>query len=545
MELSFGGNFSVITGETGAGKSMVVQAIKTLLGSKASSDIVRHGSNECEIQGVFDVKNSEIKKTLEEIGIPQDTDDLIIRRIISSAGKNKIFINDSAVKLETLQKVASNLVEICSQFESQSALRRDNLFHLLDRHSDGLVEVKSFRIVFDELSKLKQRLSELEKNEKEGGDRLEYLKFRIKEISKIDPQPQEDTQLEDEIRKLKTLKIVQDAAMQAKDVFFDREESVLNQLGVVSDALSKIEDGRPEIIEIQEKIQRLTTLAEEVGKDIRILGKKLPSADEEALAGSIDRLNELKHLKIRLGPSLDDVLSKKNSWEIEIDALENADKYKSKILKEIQEKEAHALVLGREINKRRTKAANFISKAISDQLQDLNFKGAKIKFEVLFDENQINPYGFDLVTILFSPNKGEPEKEIAKIASGGELSRVTLAIHRVLMSKVRDKVYIFDEVDSGVGGDAGKKIGKKLKELSQGSQIVCITHLAQVAVFGDRQFVLTKEESGDRVVTGVKELTKKEDRIKEIARMLSGEKDQKAALDHAKAMLESAEKSEG
>lgn len=534
IHINFAKDFTVITGETGAGKSIIIDAIKLILGGRASADLIRHGEKETELEAVFNIdKNHYIKNILKENSIDCDDSALIVRRIVNDKGQNKIIINDNNVTLSLLSKITPYLVDICSQFENQSLFSSQYQLNLIDRFSKNDAAVAEFKVLYKGIQSIQSQLKELDSKSADRENKIEYYKFQFNEIKALKLEENEDEVLENELQQLDSVKDILDLSNYAENIFYGDNESILSRLESLKSKAQKVKID--DFNKNQETISQILSLAEDLGLEFDRL-KKTYKFNPKRRDEIYSRLDSLKKLKRKYGGSVSSVLTKFNELNSSILELENLEKIRKELAKQQNILLVKAKEIGVVLNKNRVIAAKEVSLKITKELQDLNMKGSQINIEIIHDLEDMNAAGFDLIKINFAPNKGEPFGLLEKIASGGELSRITLAIHKVLTDSI-DKTYIFDEVDTGIGGDTGKVVGRKLKEISQNNQVVCITHLAQVAIFGDKHCVLEKEDKNDRVVTTLNEIESHVKRVEEVARMLSGNKTQKEALAHSESLL--------
>jgi DNA repair protein RecN (Recombination protein N) len=542
IELNFTKGLNVLTGETGAGKTILINAIKLILGNRASADLVRHGTNEAELQAVFNITNyPEVLAELQVAGIETDSE-LIIRRIITSKGQSKIFINDNSVTLALLLKITPSLMDICSQFENRTLFLPENQIKLLDNYCKNYEKVNTFKEYYNNITDIKRKLKELAQLDEEKEKKLDYYKFQLGEIQAVSPKKDEDLDLEKEMQELNQNKLFSELAENAKYTFFESDNSVITKLEELLEKVSKIFDMSkdPQMADRKDRISEALGILNNLGKDF-LSFKKTVNYSPQRREQIVIRLEKLSKLKRKYGEgSLKVVFDKIEVLKSEILKMENTDEIKRKLQHELKQISSKAEVLGKELHEIRVKSAKNISKKITEQLQDLNMKGAILQIIVDFNQEKLTALGYDDVSFSFAPNKGEPFNLLSKIASGGELSRVTLAIHNVLTKENSEKIYIFDEVDTGIGGDTGRLVGRKLKEISREHQVICITHLPQVAVFGDSHILLSKEENNERVTTKSSQLDTTIKRIEEIARMLTGNSKKKEALDHAEVLLKDA-----
>lgn len=534
LEASFSKGLTVITGETGAGKSILISSLKLVLGGRASADVVRQGAKEAEIQATFDVSlNKHIQKVLSESDVEVENGELIVRRIINSKGQGKIYINDVTATLTLLTKITPLLLDICSQFENQSLFSPTHQLILLDRYAKTSEESIAFSSIFSQIQKIRKEMKELDAVESEREKRLDYIKYQFSEIDDAAPLVGEENSLTEELDNLSKSKDLFDIIKQIEHSFYGDDNSVISKLETIKIRITKL--NLNSLKDYEDKLEQIVSLAEEVSNGL-ISQKKSTKYNPARINELHDRMEELKKIKRKYGGSLEAAVKKHSELKLEIERLENAEKIKKELKKQHDLLMIQAKKIGLELSEKRVSAASDISSKITKELQDLEMKGAQLKIKVNFDVENLSSTGFDFIEIEFSPNKGERFGLLEKIASGGELSRVTLSIHKILTDGSENKTYIFDEVDSGIGGATGLVVGRKLKEIGSSNQVICITHLGQVAVFGQQHLQLKKKESEDRVSTSITEIETFEKRTAEVARMLGGTQT-KDALNHAAELL--------
>ncbi len=532
-EVEWGEGFNVITGETGAGKSIIVTAVSLIRGEKASQDFIRSGRKRAIIEAVFSNDRKEVSQILTEKGI-EDGEEIILRRIIE-AGRSKNFINDTSVTLSTLQEIAPYLIGIEGQ-HSQQLLLQPRFYLIILDHFAGLEEdVKEFSQLYNRWKKLREEIEEIQEKERERKKRIDFLQYQIEEIEKISPRKGEDEELEREKKILSEGENLKREIEELIDYLYTSDASVISSLK-----------------NFVRKSERFTQFGEKWEKLHSLLSEALYQLEEavflgEGLSGEIEtdplkleqiteRLLELGELKRKYGPTIEDVLRELEKLKKEKEELEKIEftlAEKEEELKKIQrEMEQRAEKLSSE----RKRAAKELEKKVEKELSYLAMERAKFLVEV--ERGEMGPSGRDRVTIKISPNPGEPLKPLQKVASGGELSRIMLALRVALGEKNPPSTIIFDEIDAGIGGKTAESVGRKLNELSERSQLIVITHLPQIALFATHHFVVEKVVEGGRTISRIRRV-EGEDRVKEIARMI-GKIDGKT-LEYARELLRSAE----
>lgn len=550
VEINFGEGLNILTGETGAGKSIIMDALLLILGGRASSDLIRQGQEEAVVEALFELpKKSQAVITLQDLGIPVDDGEVIVRRHVFSSGKGgRIYLNGTLANASVLQSVTSSLVDLCSQFDQQLLSKPEEQLLWLDRFGDLEPRRESIRGLFLELREKRAALDALLQNSSNRAQRLDFVSFQAQEIQETQIQSEdEDTSLEQELKLLNhseslfTYSAELASAMEGEDRDSISILSLCNQMIHKTKSLLAI-DGS--LSSVAEHLNEIKIHAEEVLFFVRNYSQGI-SRDEGRLEEANVRINSLTKLKKKYGPTLREVLSTLERLEKELFELQNhetslkgyEDSLKAATTK--YQKEAAAL------SKERLRLADLFSKEVLFELKDLNMERARFQVDHVSAEEP-GIYGTDQMRFQISVNPGEPLGFLNKVASGGELSRVMLAIHNVVSSRGGVGVFLFDEVDTGIGGNAAVKVGMKLQKVAHNNQVVCITHLPQVAAFGDHHLRVEKTVTGskgsERTICKVIPLDQNE-RDMELARMLGGMGNDKAALINARAMLEQAKKS--
>ena len=547
VAVEFAPGLNLLTGETGAGKSILIDALALLLGDKASSDAVRHGTEKATISAVFDADAPAIGAVLEANGIDAEEGQIILRREISAGGKGRVFINNQPATVTVLKQLAAHLAVIHAQNEAVLAFDAGSRLALLD--SFAAIDDGAVAKTFDEWNRVRHRIADLERDEHDRLRLLDLWSYQRKEIADARLQPDEDTKLEAEKRVLANAERVRTAAMSAYDALYESNTSAaasirgaIRQIEELSRFDDQFRDAAPEL-----ESARITI--EDIGARLRDYAEDI-EASPERLAEVEDRLAALDRLKRKYGPKLEDVIALGDELERKLNEMENKDEVLRKLRVELANAAEKYLEAARTLSRQRYEAARKLEKQVESEINELAMK-ARFKVEVSGSDEEGNwtARGFDQVQYLISANPGEPLGPVDEIASGGELSRVMLALKTVVEAgqtkrggrnggrdSTTQRTLVFDEIDSGIGGRAAEAVGKKLKQLSRTKQVLCITHLPQIASFADQHYVIEKRESGGRTKTSVRPL-EAEERTREIARMMSGAKLSDTSLKHAEQML--------
>jgi DNA repair protein RecN (Recombination protein N) len=547
ISITFHEGLTVLTGETGAGKSIIIDAVQLLAGGRGSVEFVRHGAKKADIEGLFivDDETHPIFALSRQYGIEYQDHQFILRRTITANGKSICRVNSKLVTLGILREFGKTLIDIHSQHETQSLMDEDQHIELLDLYWPDKIKKakKEYRKLYDELSHLKSRYQRLSKNEQETAQRLDLLQFQLHELEQAQLQLNEDEQLEEERGTLINFERIYSALQEAYNSLYGEQKGLdwVNQAQIVlqenSKFDSKIADRANEIADYYFGLEELTY---DLGNMIETMQYN-PDRLNEIEA----RLNEINRLKKKYGSTVTEMLTYMAKIEEEIEEINNKDSHLLKLQEQIEGKTKDAYLEAKELHDIRQAAAKSLVEDIHDELKDLYLE--KATFSVQFqsstlqerDEVELHKNGIDQVSFLISTNPGEPLKQLAKVASGGELSRIMLALKKIFAKHQGVTSVIFDEVDTGVSGRVAQAIAEKIYLISQESQVLCITHLPQVAAMADTHKLIEKQTSDERTTTHVIEL-KPESQINELARMVTGTKLTETALDHAREMLEMA-----
>ncbi len=555
IEIGFSRGLTILSGETGAGKSIIVGALGLLMGEKARISEVRSGEELCIVEGrLTPPEGHTVYGLLKARGIPVDQNEgIIVRRIVSRKdGGSKSFINSIQVTMKDLHDVMSALVDIHGQHEHQSLLVVKNHLGLLDRYGKLSEELEDFKNTYGRMEEIRKQIEDTRMDESEKLRRIDLLRYSINEIESASLEEGEDTALEDEYEVLKNYEKIFEAISKAYHYLKEGENSSVDlldkavlELGLVSEysdvikrALSELENAKLIIDEISYELKNyIESIEYEPGKIDRILG----------------RLEQIKLLKKKYGKTIGEIKNYLENCKKELEEIELSDEILEKLQREYGEVVKEVCKKAAQLSARRRVAARMLEDRISEELKYIGMPKARFKVDIRYRETEeglceidgrkyeVGPDGLDRVEFLFSANEGEPLLPLRNIASGGELSRVMLAVKSVLGEIDPITTFIFDEIDAGIGGRVSWAVGKRLKELSKIKQVICITHQAQIASRGELNIKVEKITRDGRSITRVKVLDEKE-KTEEIARMISGEKITEAAKAQADQMIREAEK---
>lgn len=535
-EIRFEKGLNIITGETGAGKSILMGALGLILGERADTKVLLPGSEKLVVEGVFEVNNAELQYLLEENELDSEKQ-TILRREINSAGKSRAFINDTPINLPLLRSVGLLLIDIVSQHQTLELNEADFQMNVLDAFAESSKILEDYRIVFKQYRKSEQVYKDLLEREAKARSDEDYLRFVIHEINELNPKNGEEPELESEIQLLSHAEQIQTSCFQSSQVLEGNENSLLDQLREITGILaqsSKHQTAIPLILDrLQSNIVDLSDIAEELSS---IADKTL--SDPELLAKQELRLQELMNMqkkhRVSGNEELLDLLAKFQARINEIGSLAEeilvAEKQKSELFEK-------SLNLGNELHAKRELALNPMKLKVLELLNNVAIPQAQfeVKLEKTSDEN-LHSNGLNQLSFQFSANKGFPIKPLNEVASGGELSRLMLCLKSLISDKVELPSIVFDEIDTGISGEAALRVAQVMKAHATKHQVIAITHLPQIASKADNHFYVYKNHEEDQTLTQIRTLTK-EERIHEIARMLSGENPGQAVLTAAKEMM--------
>ena len=537
LDINFSDGLTVMSGETGSGKSIIIDAIGQLIGMRASSDYVRHGEKKAIIEGIFDIDESkDAINILESLAIDVDEDFLLVKREIFSSGKSICRINNQTVTLQDLRKVMQELLDIHGQHETQSLLKQKYHLQLLDDYADNQYSdlLNQYQLSYNQYKNKRKELEELESADQALLQRLDLMKFQLEELTEASLKEGEVDQLESDIKRIQNSEKLNLALNNAHQVLTD-ENAIPDRLYELSNYLQTINDIVPEkFVRLKEDIDQFYYILEDAKHEIydEMANTEF---DEQVLNEYESRMNLLNNLKRKYGKDITELIAYQSKLANEIDKIENYEQSTSQLREEIKTLYNEVIDIGKKLSQERRRVARELRDHIVSEIQNLQMKDAnlEISFKPL-DEPTIE--GIEFVEFLISPNRGEPLKSLNKIASGGELSRIMLALKSIFVKSRGQTAILFDEVDSGVSGQAAQKMAEKMRDIAQYIQVICISHLPQVASMSDHHLLISKASNADRTTTQVKEL-KDENKIDEIARMISGASVTELTRENAKEMI--------
>ncbi|BAN74653.1 MULTISPECIES: DNA repair protein RecN [Lacticaseibacillus] len=543
LALSFQPGMTALTGETGAGKSIIIDAVGLLAGGRGSVDFIRTGTAKASLEGLFDAQaNPATEAKLQAYGVmdPDQKDTVLLQRELFRSGRNVCRVNGHLVNTATLKAIGETLVDIHGQNEHQQLMHSETHLGLLDAFAgDDLLKIRQqYAEVYHNYQHTLQAVKQKQANEQEWAQRLDMLKFQVNEIQSADLHPHEDTDLSTERERLANFQKINSALQESYALLSDEEVNALDQIGQAMSSMQSIADLDPDFAAIADNLQSAYYSLQDVQND---LSNELD--DQEFDEGRLDevekRLDLFNQLKRKYGETLDEVIAYGKRAAAELSQMEQAETSVEDLDSTLKESRAQLQKLGSALSKRRHAAAKQLTKAIHEQLASLYMD--KTVFSVHFTKaKDFRPDGLDEAVFYIQTNPGEEAKPLAKIASGGELSRLMLAMKTIFARSEGVTAIIFDEVDTGVSGRVAQAIANKISLIAKSSQVLCITHLPQVAAMADHEYVINKNVHDGRTTTQVNKLTAKA-RVDEIARMLAGEKITKLTVEHAEELLKMAD----
>jgi DNA repair protein RecN (Recombination protein N) len=535
MSLSFSNGFNVLTGETGAGKSLIATSLDLLLGKRATSNLVRKGAEEAEVEGIFLIADEPgVKARLKDAGLPED-DELLIRRIIPAEGRHRVFVNGKLASLSVLAELTRGLASLMGQHEQLDLFDNRHQLYLIDGFAGHDKLIDQMADAYLTYQQKKKSLEELRGKEKDRTGRIDYLRFQRSELETAAPVPGEVAQLEEELNLLKHQTTLLETTSRCAEELYETDASVFERLGQIASAVESLTRFDNSLGDDARQLQEATILVEEAARNLGAYAQKL-DADPTRLDEVHERLETLSRLARKHGIGEEDLPGLLQDIVDELETLEGFEHSAQQLEKECEQARVAALTMARKLSASRAAAAKKLSRAVSAELADLSFAKAVFTARLESDDTSIGEGGIDRAEYVVALNPGEGAFPLRQVASGGELSRIMLAVKRALAGVGPVGTYVFDEVDAGIGGAVAVAVGKKLAMVSKHHQLICISHLPQIAAMADAHFHVSKTQKGNRTQTKVKTLTD-DDRTLEISRMLGGDADNSKMLAAAGELL--------
>ncbi len=542
IRISFSNGLTVLTGETGAGKSIIIEAVNLLLGGRVSGDLVRTGKQTAELEAFFEIDcDSNAAKIMKEQEL-DPSEGLMVRRIISSNGRHRLFINSKQSTMHLLRLVTENLAGISSQHAHQGFLKQENHLDILDRFAETYALRREVGRLYNRFSSLEDQIAELQSSLEKTGHDNELIKFQVEEIEGAQILPDEDEKLEAERKRLKNSSEIVATVNRSVNVIYLAENSIMEQLGIIKNDFYKLGSIDPVLKEKAEKVSMTALELEDITEELRTYVSTI-ELDPAALERVEERLDLIQKLKRKYGGNLDSLFMHYDNLKKRISGTGEIRRKIKELREQLQLVFCQLKEKSLSLSEKRKVAGRQLGFLVESELKELEMADAGFTISVeqpkpvSGGDMRYSATGIDKVCFLMAANPGEEPKPLNRIASGGELSRIVLALKAVLSETQSLETLIFDEVDAGIGGKTAEKVGIKLSNLAKGYQVICITHLAQIAKYGTGHFMIRKNVVDGRTSTTIVPLTDKVSRINEIARMIGGEKITSATINHAKEML--------
>ncbi|MDP2273588.1 MAG: DNA repair protein RecN [Archangium sp.] len=537
-EVGFGPGLTVLTGETGAGKSILIDALGLLVGGRAEPDVIRSGADEAVIEGLFE-RSEVLASRLNQLGLPDDGPEVSVRRAFGRQGRGRVHVNGALVTVGVLQRLMKAQIDIAGQHEHMALLDAGQHLGLVDRFGELLdAEVTTaYRSAWERLRDANARLQGLGGDESQVAGRIDFLTFQLEEIERVAPKPGEDLLLEVERKRLASSEKLRHGAGSAEELIATRDGSATELLGRAFQLVGEAEKLDPSLCAVREALWRTRAELEEASHSLSRYLSGLDS-DPKRLEEVDDRLDAIRRLCRKHGATLDGVLNKRTALTAELDELVHRAERRAEVEVERVKAEAEATAAASQLTAARTSAAGKLTSTVMEGLERLAM--GRARFEVQFEAAPLSGAGADAAQFFFSANPGEAVRPLAKVASGGEASRVMLAMKAALAGSDACVCSVFDEADAGIGGAVADVVGRLIKDISGHRQVLCITHLPQVAAHADAHLRIEKGEVKGRTRSVVQALEAGDDRTRELARMLSGVEITREALGAAEALLRSA-----
>lgn len=535
LNIEFPEGLSVLTGETGAGKSIIIDSIDMILGARSNKTLVRHGADKAMVSALFSV-DKKLEKILEDYGVEAEDGDIIINRDLTPEGKSNARINGMMVPMGVLKEISEKLVNIHGQQDSHSILDREKHIEYLDLFGENGEILKRYKEKFEEVKEIRKKLNEIIIDEDEKLRRIDLLNYQVSEIEKAELRVGEKKELEEDRIRVRNLTAIAEGVYGAYSALYENDTmSAYDGVCHAENALSRVAEFDKELEKIASRITDIKYAIEDVVHELKGMDVEF---DEQQLNDIEERLDTITTLEKKYGGDTEKVLEYFEKISEELQNIKNSDEIIKKLESDLEKEERTLREIGKELSEKRGKDAEVLSGLIKKELSELDMP--KAEFHVVLEWcEEFLKNGMDRVEFMITTNPGEPIKPLTKVASGGELSRTMLAIKTVLSEVSDSETLIFDEIDTGVSGRAAQKIAVKLWGLGRKNQVISISHQSQLAAYADNHFYIEKCQEGERTVTKVKKLSDTE-RIEELARIIDGENISDTARTHASQMIDTA-----
>ena len=542
LELEFADGLNLLTGETGSGKSIIVDSLGALTGDRISSDLIKEGESAAQIEGLFNlVLDENLKEICAASGIELENEreiDLIVRRELAANGRNRIFVNNQLVTNNFLKKIGAFLADIHGQGEQATLFNQATHLEMLDEYANSKTLRESVAKKYKELANIRREIENLQADEAQKLQLLDILQFQVDEIKKVNLSIGKDELLEEEKRRLNNVEKLSTLSDEAYLLLYENEEATIATLDKARQRITELTEYESSFREYTEGLQTAQAVLEDLAISVRDFRNRLEFSPER-LEEIESRLAEIARLKRKYGGTIEGVLDHLGESEERLKNIETAELREKELNKKLTKAREDYLKGAAELHEKRTKAARKFEKEIEANLKAVALEKARFEVRINADKNNDKSFtakGFDHIEFYFSANLGESVKPIAKVASGGEASRLMLIVQTTAKLSATEKAMVFDEIDAGIGGRVAAAVGLKLKELAKTQQVLCVTHQPQIASLADQHFIVEKETVKNRTLIRVKKLSKN-DQVEEIARMLTGAQITETARQHAREML--------
>ena len=538
-EVTFGSGLNILSGETGAGKSIIIGSVNLALGGKVSRSMLRENAEFALVELIFSIENEAQAEVLRALDIFPENGEIIMSRKIYASGRSVSRINSETVSASVMRKVASLLIDIHGQHEHESLLaKRNHMKYLDDFAKRVLAERKLLAEVYDEYTVCRKKLEEASLDAKQQARELSFLQYEIDEIDQADLKPGEDEALEADFKKMSHGRKITEAIAECQELCSEGNENAADLIGRSVRALHMVAQFDASMEALSGQLEEVENLFSDFNRELSGYASEL-NFSEEAFQQIEDRLNQINHLKAKYGKTIERILEARQEKEEKLDQLQHYEEYRQQLQENLSQAEAKLNQLCQEVTEIRKSYAKDLTVQTTAALQDLNF--LDVRFEMEFSRlDHFTANGWDETRFMISTNPGEPLKPLDAVASGGELSRIMLALKTVLAEHDEIETLIFDEIDSGISGRTAQMVAEKIKMTSKNHQIICITHLPQIAAMADHHFLIEKTSSADSTISNIRPL-EREESIQELARMLGGVKITDTVLQNAKEMKEMAD----
>ena len=535
LDIDFGKGFSVVTGETGAGKSIMLGALSLLLGGRADVKSIKQGANKCVVEALFKIEENGLSEIFEEFDIDFDAEECYIRREVMASGKSRAFVNDTPVQVAVLKQISSRLIDIHSQHQNLLMGEENFLLETLDCAGNLKVLLEQYQEVFSQWETANRELKTLQQQAEKGQSDLDYLQHRLTMLADAKLSDGEQETLEQESETLSHVEEIKSAFYSTSSILSADEGNPSSALRSASQYLQSVAQVYPNTENLLQRLDSLKIELDDIADEVSRICESL-DFDPERLAYVDDRLSTIYSLQKKFQvDTIADLLEQEQTLQKEIDLLENVDDVLNEKKKQVEVLYTNLLKIGKQLSEQRQLTGEKVVAQLVETLKNLGMPSVNLAFSFV-SKNHPDSSGLDAVQLLFSANKNVPVRDVSQVASGGEVARLMLSLKCLLSQYLQLPTVVFDEIDTGVSGTMAEKMAKVMQQMSENCQVLCITHLPQIAALGNQHYKVSKIETEDSTITQIFPLDT-EARVQEIANMLSGEEMTDAAISNAKALL--------